>query len=97
MCNLYSLMRGRAEVAAMVKALVDLNNNQPPMAGVYPDYATPIVRRAKDGSREMVDVRWGMPSSKKALMDAATKRADKLRAKGGEVDFNHLLLQHRVS
>lgn len=35
--------------------------------------------------------RWGMPSSKKALFDAASKRADKLRAKGQEVDFDQLL------
>jgi len=35
--------------------------------------------------------RWGMPSSKKVLFDAATKRADKLRAKGKEVDFEKLL------
>lgn len=91
MCNLYSLMRGRAEVARMVKALMDLNNNQPPMSGVYPDYAAPVVRRAADGSREMLDMRWGMPSSKKALLDAATKRADKLRAKGKDVDFNEML------
>lgn len=39
----------------------------------------------------MRDVRWGMPSSKKALLDAATKRADKLRAKGQAVEFNELL------
>lgn len=32
-----------------------------------------------------------MPTSKKALLDAATKRADKLRAKGTEFDFNELL------
>ncbi|GAU86713.1 mobile element protein [Bosea sp. BIWAKO-01] len=36
-------------------------------------------------------VRWGMPSSRKAQLDAATKRADKLRAKGKEVDFDQLL------
>jgi putative SOS response-associated peptidase YedK len=32
-----------------------------------------------------------MPSSAKAQMDAAGKRADKLRAKGREVDFKELL------
>jgi len=32
-----------------------------------------------------------MPSSKKALLDAATRRADKLRAKGTAFDFNELL------
>jgi putative SOS response-associated peptidase YedK len=85
------MTRGRAEVAAMVRALTDLNNNQPPMAGVFPDYAAPIVRRTASGEREMADARWGMPSSKKALLDAATRRADKLRAKGREVDFTELL------
>ena len=32
-----------------------------------------------------------MPSSQKALLDATSRRADKLRAKGGEVDFGLLL------
>ncbi|MBU1376143.1 MAG: SOS response-associated peptidase family protein [Alphaproteobacteria bacterium] len=91
MCNLYAMMRARAEVAAIARAMNDRNNNQPPMSGIFPDYAAPVVARAEDGSREMRDVRWGMPSSKKALLDAATKRADKLRAKGTEFDFNELL------
>ncbi len=47
--------------------------------------------KGDDGVREMRDVRWGMPSSKKALLDAATKRAEKLRAKGKAVDFSQLL------
>src|SRR4051812_28354155 len=91
MCNLYAMMKGRAEAAALARALSDRNNNQPPMAGVYPDYAAPVVVRTDDGSREMRDMRWGMPSSKTALLEAAKKRADKLRAKGGAVDFDELL------
>lgn len=91
MCNLYAMMKGRAEVAAIARALSDRNNNQPPISGVFPDYAAPVILRGADGAREMRDLRWGMPSSKKALMDAATKRADKLRAKGAPVDFNELL------
>lgn len=91
MCNLYAMMKSRAAVAALVRAMVDRNNNQPPMAGVYPDYAAPVVLRDETGAREMRDLRWGMPSSKKALLDAATKRADKLRAKGQAVDFDALL------
>ena len=35
--------------------------------------------------------RWGTPSSKQALYEATAKRADKLRAKGKEVDFPALL------
>lgn len=56
-----------------------------------PPDAWPIVRMGADGQREMLDVRWGLPSSKKALFDAAAKRADKLRARGQTVDFDQLL------
>ena len=35
--------------------------------------------------------RWGMPSSQKAQLDAATKRADKVRAKAKSVNFEQLL------
>jgi putative SOS response-associated peptidase YedK len=91
MCNLYAIMKSRDELTRWVDALTDRNNNQPPMPGVYPDYAAPIVTRSEDGSRELRDVRWGMPSPKNVLVDAAGKRADKLRARGGEVDFAALL------
>ena len=84
-------MKTRAALTAWAEAASDRNNNQPPMSGVYPDYAAPIVTRAQDGTRELRDVRWGMPSPKNVLLEAAGKRADKLRAKGGEVDFTSLL------
>ncbi|WP_349236473.1 SOS response-associated peptidase family protein [Devosia sp. MC521] len=35
--------------------------------------------------------RWGMPTSQYALLQAAKKRAEKLAAKGAEVDFSELL------
>ena len=41
--------------------------------------------------RELVKMRWGMPSSQKALFDAAKARARKLEAKGKMVDFEELL------
>ncbi len=75
----------------MAEAFADRNNNQPPLSGVFPDYAAPLIAKTAQGVREMRDMRWGMPSSRKALMDAAAKRADKLRAKGRTVDFNGLL------
>lgn len=91
MCNLYAMMRGRAEAAALARAFGDRNNNQPPMSGVYPDYAAPVIVHGADGRRELRDLRWGMPSSKPALFEAAKLRADKLRAKGKPVDFDELL------
>jgi putative SOS response-associated peptidase YedK len=74
-CNLYAMMKARAEAAALARAMSDRSNNQPPMPGVYPQYAAPIVLRGADGVREMRDASWGMPSSKKAQLDAATERA----------------------
>ena len=50
-----------------------------------------MVRTAPDGVRELVKMRWGMPSSQKALFDAAKARARKLEAKGKVVDFEELL------
>jgi hypothetical protein len=50
----------------------------------------PIVRNAADG-REITMARWGMPSSRQALLNATKKRAQKLEAKGTSVDFKELL------
>ena len=86
MCNLYKIMEARAEAARLAKAMTDRNNNQPPRSGVYPGNMAPIIRVGLDGEREMVEVQWGMPTSKNALFEATKKRADKLRAKGEEID-----------
>lgn len=91
MCNLYSMGRSQAEVARMARALSDTTGNLPPLPGIFPDYQAPIVRTNAAGERELAMARWGMPSSKRALLDAANKRADKLRAKGTEFDFDDLL------
>jgi len=90
-CNLYAVTKMRAEIGALARAIGDRNNNQPPMSGVYPDYSAPVVVHTEGLERTLRDMRWGLPSSKKALIDAARKRADKLRAKGQAVDFEHLL------
>lgn len=91
MCNLYSMTRARAEAARLGRAIRDLAGNDPPQPGIYPDYAAPVIVAAASGEREMRNMRWGMPGSKKVIFDAATKRADKLRAKGTEFDFAELL------
>jgi putative SOS response-associated peptidase YedK len=91
MCNLYAMTKSRDESAKLARAMSDRNHNQPPIPGIYPNYAAPIILGGDDGAREMRDASWGMPSSRKALLEAATKRADKLRAKGQAVDFAQLL------
>jgi len=90
MCNLYSMTKGQQAIRELARVMEDRTGNLPPLPGIFPDYPAPIVRNGPNG-RQLVMVRWGMPSSKKALLDAASKRADKLRAKGKEVDFDQLL------
>src|SRR5688500_4801758 len=90
MCNLYSHTRN---VEAMRKLFAKFDSagvNLPPQPGIFPDYSAPIIRNGEGGPR-LAMTRWGMPSSRKAILDAATKRADKLRAKGKAVDFDELL------
>jgi putative SOS response-associated peptidase YedK len=91
MCNLYSLTKGQDAIRQLFGVSRDHIGNLPPLPGIFPDYAAPIVRATADGSRDLTMARWGMPSSKKALLDAATRRADKMRAKGKDVDFAELL------
>ena len=90
MCNLYSMTKNQAAIRNLFKVDRDSAGNLPSMPGIFPDYPAPIVRNAPAG-RELAMVRWGMPSSSQALFAATTKRADKLRAKGKEVDFPALL------
>ena len=63
----------------------------PSLPGVFPDYPAPISAPPPTASASSRMVRWGMPSSKQALFEATKRRADKLRAKGRDVDFNELL------
>jgi putative SOS response-associated peptidase YedK len=89
MCNLYSITKGQAAIIELTRAMRDMTGNLPPMSGVFPDNKAPVVAN-RNGVRELCLMRWGMPSPQKALLDAATKRAEKLRAKGGNPDFKQL-------
>jgi putative SOS response-associated peptidase YedK len=91
MCNLYSITKGQRAIIEFTRAMRDTTGNLPPLPGIFPDYMAPIVRNAPDGVRELAMARWGMPSSQFALMQSAKKRAAKIEAKGGTVDFKELL------
>jgi putative SOS response-associated peptidase YedK len=92
MCNLYSMTTNVEAIRRLfgVDAANDCTGNLPAMPGIFPDYPAPIVRNGANG-RELAMARWGMPSSQRALMDAAKRRAQKLEAKGKAVDFKDLL------
>lgn len=89
MCNLYHLRKGPQTILDLARAMRNDVGNLAP-GDLYPDYSAPIVRM-DDDQRVLTSARWGMPSSKKALFDAASARANKLRAKGKPVDFEELL------
>ncbi len=72
MCNLYSLTKGQAAIVALSRAMRDRTGNLPPLPGIFPDYAAPIVRTAEDGVRELGMARWGMPSPAFALAGRKT-------------------------
>jgi hypothetical protein len=85
-------MTSNAEaIRQMARHMREIVGNLAIQPGVFPDYSAPIVRIAPDGVRELAMARWGMPSSQRALLDSATKRADKLKAKGKPFDFKELL------
>jgi putative SOS response-associated peptidase YedK len=46
--------------------MTDHTGNLPPLPGIFPDYAAPIVRN-QPGGRELMMARWGMPSPAFAL------------------------------
>lgn len=72
MCNLYSLTKGQQAIIALARAIRDNSGNLPPMPGIFPDYAAPIVRTSADGVRELAMSRWGMPSPAFALAGKKT-------------------------
>lgn len=92
MCNLYSHTRSVDAMRRLFPKFRGWEMNLAPQPNINPDRPAPIIRNVAGATDpELAMVRWGMPSSRKALLDAATIRADKLRAKGKEVDFDQLL------
>lgn len=61
MCNLYSMTKSREAVTAFTRAMRDRTANEPPLPAIFPDQLAPVVRTAKDGVREMLNMRWGFP------------------------------------
>jgi putative SOS response-associated peptidase YedK len=66
MCNLYSVTKGQQAIREFARAMHDRAGNLPPLPGIFPDYAAPIVRNTA-GGRELAMARWGMPSPAFAL------------------------------
>ncbi len=90
MCNLYSMTRSQDAIRQLFKVTRDSAGNLPSFAGIFPDREAPVIRQS-GAERELLTMRWGMPTSSQKLFEGAKKRAAKLEAKGKTVDFQELL------
>jgi hypothetical protein len=61
MCNLYSMTKNLDGIRNLFGALNHKVGNLPPMPGIFPDYEAPVVRNVGE-ERELLLMRWGMPS-----------------------------------
>ncbi len=69
MCNLYAQTKSQDAMRQVFDAMVtqdedfdDLAGNVPPLAGIFPDYAAPIIRRGGKDGWQVTKARWGMPT-----------------------------------
>ena len=56
MCNLYSIITGQQAIRELTRVMSDRTGNLPPLPGVFPDYAAPLIRNQPDG-RELTMAR----------------------------------------
>ncbi|MGI8568855.1 MAG: SOS response-associated peptidase [Methylocella sp.] len=78
MCNLYSVTKGQQAIRELAGAMSDRTGNLPPLPGIFPDYAAPIVRNQPKG-RELTMARWGMPTPVFALQGKKSDSATNVR------------------
>ncbi len=71
MCNLYAMTAAQAAIREIAKAMTDQTGNLPTLPAIFPDQVAPIVRQGEEG-RELVTMRWGMPSPASALKNRKT-------------------------
>ena len=62
MCNLYALRKSQDEIRRFTGAVQDRLGNLPVLSSVFPDQEAPVARIGADGRRELVKMRWGMPT-----------------------------------
>ncbi len=71
--EVYNITTNQLAILQATRAMIDSLGNFEPSLDIYPDYEVPIVRNTSAG-REAAMVRWGLPTSKHALYQAAAKR-----------------------
>jgi len=61
MCNLYSMTRNQDAIRKLFGVTKDYTGNLPAFPSIFPDNEAPVVRSV-NGERELMLMRWGMPS-----------------------------------
>jgi putative SOS response-associated peptidase YedK len=54
LCNLYSVTKGQLAIREFTGAMHDRTGNLPPLYGIFPDYAAPVVRNQPEGRELMM-------------------------------------------
>src|SRR4029078_10624322 len=67
MCNLYSMTRSREAMLRLFRVSDNRAVALPPQPSIVPGYVAPIVRKAYDGERELVNLNWGFVLLQKGL------------------------------
>jgi len=80
-CNLYSLTPKRDGIARFFRVSHNRSVAFDPLPAVFPRHVAPVVRRAPDGEREIVNMSWGfmLLQQGRAPRPVTNVRDDKLR------------------
>ncbi len=62
MCNLYNITTTQRGILEWSRAMRDQAGNLQPALDIFSDNPAPVVRKGADGERELVRLRWGMPT-----------------------------------
>jgi putative SOS response-associated peptidase YedK len=79
MCNLYNIRSTQRTILDWARATRDHYGNLEPALDVFPDYPAPVVRNDGDGERELVRLRWGMPTPPERLKGNADRGTTNIR------------------
>ena len=81
MCNLYSLTPKRDAVAQFFRVSHNRSVAFEPLNAIFPKHVAPVVRRAADGEREIINMSWGfmLLQQGRAPRPVTNVRDDKLR------------------
>jgi putative SOS response-associated peptidase YedK len=82
MCNLYSMTKTQEAVRRLFRVSSNRAAAFEPKDAIFPAHKAPVVRRAEDGERELLELSWGfvLPQPGKAPRRVTKTRDDKMQS-----------------